>query len=232
VGGQVLVVRRADFFGGDWPQGFVALAPAAGEELLAALDAAAFPTARAPAEVDPSLKQLIPYCTITCGDETLCVERLRTQGERRLHGLLSIGIGGHVEPRDAGPGRLRRALDRELQEELVLPDLGDPLPTAFLGLLNDDANPVGAVHAGLVFRLAIAPARRAEVGIREISKMAGGFRRLAGSLHLWQDPTRTESWSRILIEGLLSPRRWLGSDLGHDDGREEPHGGTRSEAIS
>src|SRR5690625_3310176 len=45
-------------------------------------------------EEDPGYKQLISYCIITNEDETLVYKRLDGGGEARLHGLLSIGVGG------------------------------------------------------------------------------------------------------------------------------------------
>jgi predicted NUDIX family phosphoesterase len=198
---RVLVVPRADWFAGDWPQGLF-LGPPTIAVLIPDLELGAFFVDRARAEEEPAWKQLIPYCVVTCGPRVLCVERLRGQGERRLHRKLSIGIGGHVNPADGPPaGRLRRGMWRELAEELVLRP-PTPEPSA-IGLLNDDSNPVGRVHAGVVFRLELRDP--AAVGIREISKMAGGFRSIDGADGLWQDRSSLETWSRLLLEsGLLA----------------------------
>ena len=60
------------------------------------------------------------------------VQRTRGQGEARLHGAWSIGLGGHVEPEDAAGDRswrdhgaafFARSLLRELREELGI-DIG------------------------------------------------------------------------------------------------------------
>lgn len=223
---SVFAVPRAAFFGGDWPQGFVPLAPAEAAGLLEAWAAAGSFLPRSRAEDDPTWKQVIPYCSVTRGDrEIFVVERHSTQGESRLHGLLSIGLGGHVEPRDAQGDRCKamfqNALWRELHEELILPSTA-PAPR-LLGLLNDDTTPVGAVHVGLVHRLDLSYPERStdsehDVRVREIRKMSGGFRRLPGTRprrhdtaaavaqtpQLWQDPHRFESWSRILLEAICS----------------------------
>ncbi|MBI5849964.1 MAG: phosphoesterase [Planctomycetes bacterium] len=214
----VLVVDRMAFFGGRWPQGLVPLAGAAAADLLGSLEAAARFVPRPAAEDDPSLKQLIPYCALVTGTEVFCVERLRTQGEARLHGRLSIGIGGHIGPEDSPPaGAVRRGLWRELNEELVLPTvpLADP---RFVGLLNDDSNPVGAVHVGLVHLLELGAGTGTGLGVREISKMAGAFRRLADPGNPWQDAARLETWSAALLAALpplLEPRAG-----GHPDGSD------------
>ncbi len=220
---QVLVVDRAHFFAGDWPQGFVALAPDERDGWLVRLADAARFADRDAAEIDPSRKQLVPYCVLRHGEAVFCVERLKAHTEDRLHGLLSIGLGGHIEPAD-GPitaGIVARALRRELDEELILPPRL-PEPT-FLGLLNDDSNPVGAVHAGLVHELVIPTSVAAdEVGIREISKLRGGFRVLAGPSRVWQDPHGFETWSALLLE-RFSPRT-EGSSLSPKQGTPPRHG--------
>lgn len=206
---QVFVVRRADFFAGDWPQGFIPLRYREARNLVVSLEAGGFFAQRDRAEDNPAWKQLIPYCAITFREQVFCVERLTNQGEARLHGKLSIGIGGHVNPQD-GPskGLVARALQRELAEELALPE--DPLPAPqLIGLLNDDSDPVGRVHCGLVHCLEIPrnfPNLGAQLGIRENSKMRGGFRGLAGSTSLWQDESRLESWSKQLL-GVLTNQR-------------------------
>lgn len=136
----VFVVDRAAFFGGDWPQGFQA-SPADPAELIARARAAGRFVGRAAAEANPEWKQWIPYCVLCCGDwrpeapddtrGIFTFERTRGQGEARLHGARSIGLGGHVEPVDeaaaAGPNPaavapaerfFANALWRELGEEL------------------------------------------------------------------------------------------------------------------
>ncbi len=206
---QVFVVRRADFFHGNWPQGFIPLLAGEAEDVVSSLEAKGFFAQRDRAEISPAWKQLIPYCAITFRDQVFCVERLTSQGEARLHGRLSIGIGGHVNPQDgSAKGLVARALQRELEEELALPPGPLPAPRP-IGLLNDDSDPVGKVHCGLVHCLEIpgnSPNLGARLGIRENSKMRGGFRGLAGSASLWQDESRLESWSKLLLEALTIQR--------------------------
>lgn len=227
---QVFVVRRSDFFGGRWPHGFVPTAPDRAETMLRSFEQSGFFADRRMAEENADWKQLIPYCVLVRPGEVFCVERTKVQGERRLHGLLSIGLGGHVNPEDRAPasaeGLLRRALQRELDEELLIDWTRASAPPLLLGLLNDDSNPVGQVHAGLVFRLEFPATGQGDevcgsVSVRETTRMRGCFRHLVQANGLWQDPARFESWSRILLEaGISGPNaassvpdsKWIGPD--------------------
>lgn len=215
---QVFVVPRRDFFAGDWPQGFTALGESTAALLPQFLARGRF-VDRPAAEQDPSHKQLIPYCVLRRPDQVFCVQRKAAQTEARLHHLLSIGIGGHINPMPqllpttTAEAFFGAALDQELTEELAFLDNGGdpagaaPIP-ALCGLLNDDSTEVGAVHCGLVYALDLpAPGPGVPiVRVREVSKMAGGFRHLAELANLWQDPARFESWSRILFHaGFAGP---------------------------
>lgn len=229
---RVLIVDRSALFGGDWPQGFVPIPPAEGPDLVRRLESLARFEDRPTAERTPAWKQLIPYCIVLRGeDEVFCVERLPSQGESRLHGRLSIGIGGHVEPID-GPvdGIVARATRRELREELHLP----PGVTANLsGVLNDDSDAVGSVHVGLVHVVRLPASIPAEsVRVREISKMRGGFRGLAGAGPLWHDSARLESWSALLLDAFLRPMGSSGSRPSEGSHPSQPpeegrHGGAQ-----
>lgn len=215
---QVFVVERADFFGGAWAQGFVPMPGAQGDQFLERAYAAGRFVEREVAERTPAWKQWIPYCMLRCVGRDGAVEglfsvrRTKGQSEARLHGLYSLGLGGHVEPQDdeqpkapdAGPGRhfFAESLARELTEELHISE--DMARSAkFLGLLNDDSTAVGNVHAGLVYMLdlpiSLAEARDS-VQVREISKMSGGFGSLVEFRILWQDRTRFETWSQLLVD--------------------------------
>ncbi len=198
----VWVVPRSALFPTFTPQGLMGLEPSVLEErFLRVAREEGFFAERRWAETHPEFKQPIPYVAVLRGAEVLCLTRLGTQGEKRLHGKRSIGVGGHVNPCDArSPGArdgdlFACACQRELHEELVLPDA--PLPLRPIGILNDDTTPVGAVHVGLVFAL---DARDCEVKIRETSAMTGGFEPLAALRVLADSPDSPfETWSALLL---------------------------------
>lgn len=67
---------------------------------------------RSAAEIDPSHKQLIPYVVVRDGPATFLMHRTNAGGDPRLHGRASIGVGGHLNPVDAGVDALMAGLRR------------------------------------------------------------------------------------------------------------------------
>ncbi len=150
-GEEVLVVPRAlldeiGMFQGIRTEGL-------DEAVARLLDPAAhFFMDRAAAEEDPTHKQIIPYCVFRHGDRVLHYTRGKAGGESRLHAKLSVGVGGHVNPVDMGEGRrgpdaYHAAVSREIDEELAITGRHEH---RIIALLNDDTNPVGQVHLGVV----------------------------------------------------------------------------------
>ncbi|MEO6351140.1 MAG: NUDIX domain-containing protein [Candidatus Limnocylindrales bacterium] len=145
---------------------------------------------RIDAETDPSWKQVIPYLLLRDGERIFLMRRTKAGGDARLHDLYSIGIGGHVNPEDADViGGLRREWAEEIDADFE-PEF-EPI-----GVLNDDATPVGAVHLGLVYG---ADAGGRPVGIRETHKLEGAF---ASIEEVAAVRDRMESWSALLFEFL------------------------------
>jgi predicted NUDIX family phosphoesterase len=154
---------------------------------------------RAEAENDPSHKQLIPYCIFRCGDRILHYTRGKSGGESRLHAKISVGVGGHVNPVDTGGGRTgsdayHAAVTREIEEELDLPEEHEH---RIIALLNDESNPVGQVHLGIVH---VVDLKSDAVNSREDALTDLGFTPLAdlnGALF-----ERLETWSQFCIRHL------------------------------
>jgi predicted NUDIX family phosphoesterase len=161
------------------------------DAVLAAFAAHGEHRVRAEVEDDPSFQQLIPYVVVRDGDRVFLMRRLRAGGDTRLHDRWSIGVGGHIGESDGG---LDGGLAREWAEELV----ADWTPEfRVLGLLNDDTDPVGAVHLGVVY--AVESAGR-PVAVRETHKLEGAFAPLAEADALGD---RLETWSRLVLDHLL-----------------------------
>jgi predicted NUDIX family phosphoesterase len=156
---------------------------------------------RTQVEDDPSLKQIIPYIVFRCVDSVFCYTRGKSQGEARLHRLRSLGVGGHVSEDDAGGaktlGAYEAAMRRELEEEVAI---NSPGRIRRVGLINDDATPVGRVHLGVVHLYELD---RPEVGPREEGLAEAGFLSLDAIRSLRHE---FESWSQICIDSVLGCR--------------------------
>jgi predicted NUDIX family phosphoesterase len=165
------------------------------DEVLAAFAVHGEYRRRVDIEDDPSFQQLIPYVVVRDADRMFLMRRLRTGGDTRLHERFSIGVGGHIGPDDGG---LAGGLTREWAEEMA----ADWAP-AFerLGLLNDDTDPVGAVHLGVVH---LVEAAGRPVAVRETHKLEGWFATLAEVDALGD---RLETWSRLVLDHLATPDR-------------------------
>src|SRR5580700_5965060 len=80
---------------------------------------------RSEAEQDKRFKQLIPYVLLICRDKILRYRRGKGGQETRLHGLYSVGVGGHISEEDNGlfsSSQLgyTEAMRRELMEEVAI----------------------------------------------------------------------------------------------------------------
>lgn len=146
------------------------------------------------AEQDPSHKQLIPYVVVRDTDRVFLMERTEAGADARLHRRATIGVGGHLNPVDGGPDPLGSGLRREWREEL---DADWEPEFAPIGFLNDDRNPVGAVHLGVVFE--VQTAGRA-IDVRERDKLSG---RMASIDELRAAWNRMETWSQLVADALL-----------------------------
>lgn len=157
-------------------------------------------------EIDPSFKQLIPYCIFKyrdpqCGQMIFQYTRGKGQGEGRLHSKRSVGIGGHISSDDAvterGGNPYLEGLRRELEEEVAI---DSPYTQQCVGLINDDDTEVGKVHLGVVHLFDLeSPA----IEPRESEIIDSGFVPVTSLL---ADLERFESWSRICLEALFGAR--------------------------
>src|SRR5882762_9048993 len=162
---QVLVIPRDRVPGGCDFTGIRAADEAALGQLREAVLAHGAFMDRPTAEESPAHKQLIPYVVVRDGPLVFLMERTVAGGDARLHGKASIGVGGHLNPVDDGEDPLTDGLRREWSEELVT----DWEPEfRLVGLLNDDSNPVGSVHLGVVF---VVEADGRPITVRERDKL-------------------------------------------------------------
>jgi len=196
----VYVVKRADLFDLSFPHGLVAAGEQDGRVATwtRRIREHGFFVERRHAELDASLKQVIPYTLVTHGREVLLLRRLDGGGEARLHGKLSVGVGGHVNPVDAGDEDLLDvACRRELEEEIAI---DCPYGLRSRGVINDDSTNVGAVHFGLVN---VARCETRDVRVRETDVIEGSFVDRAQLVEMAAgEPGRFETWSALILSRL------------------------------
>jgi predicted NUDIX family phosphoesterase len=126
------------------------------------------------------------------------LRRTKRGGEARLHGLHSIGVGGHINPVDEEVGDVIEAgAEREMAEEIVLEAEATREP---VGVINDDASPVGSVHFGIVYRVELeTPSAR----VRETDQLEGEWVTRTALMELVrEDRDRFETWSSLIVDRL------------------------------
>lgn len=191
---QILVVPRTKLFNGKpVPHGY-------GrddlDDLIKRIYASAYFIARDKAENDPSLKQIIPYLVVTYNDKIFLLQRHKAQTESRLHDKYSIAVGGHINPVEGEvvEGILEKGLERELNEELLVQC---SYTYHLAGYLNDDSNPVGSVHFGLVYKIKVKEETAVKVAEQEL--MTGRFVRTQDIEPYYE---LLETWSQIVYKAL------------------------------
>ena len=147
---------------------------------------------RPEAEERPDYKQIIPYVILLQNDKVFITRRLNKGGEARLHGKISIGIGGHINPVDEQGDLLMQGLWREIHEEVSLDKHGELVSCGFI---NDDSNSVGSVHLGACFKLNV----EGDVFVRETEKLEGLWMTVP---ELEKNYDYMETWTQIALEVL------------------------------
>ena len=189
---DILVVKTSGL--APWISGRSGLITGCGDEILAHVEREHEFLPRPDMENDPSYRQIIPYVAVTRGGEIFATRRLNKGGEARLHGRISLGVGGHIErvDDDEREGILMRALEREVGEEINVEHVVSLTP---LGVINEEADEVGRVHLGFLFRMEVA----GEVSVRETEKLSGEWLQIS---ELWRYAAEMEGWSRIAMEAI------------------------------
>ena len=142
---------------------------------------------RSEAELDTRYKQLIPYVLLICHDRILRYQRGKKGQETRLHGLYSVGIGGHISEEDHGlfstdRGGYQEGMRRELMEEVAVEE--EKVKEAAVAVINDDSTEVGQVHFGVVHVMQVADesvaSRRSGIASPEFIPIAEAVRDTSG----------------------------------------------------
>jgi len=160
---------------------------------------------RSLAEQDPTYLQIIPYVVIHSTDKIFTYFRLNKGTESRLHGKMSIGIGGHVDrPEGMSMEYTQVVWDsayRELYEELNIQLTNDFLEITNTGIIiHNPVDDVGKVHLGLLMKCNI---QGREVGVAEEDKIQGKFYTHEEIREMYDsNPEDFETWTEIALKEL------------------------------
>lgn len=218
---EIIVVAPTDFLFDEGRLHFqgVETSMSAMSEILARYGTTAKFMRRGTAEEDPSFKQMIPYSVVTKYEgsttKVFVYERLSGGGEARLHGKLSVGVGGHMNTifgyEDVALV-IAEESEREINEELNIQfaensdgkDDGEAeiwsASLNVLGLINDDEDAVGKVHLGVLMEMSILD-DTVEVSVNETDQLRGGWMTL-DELMAPENFDRLESWSKFAVQAI------------------------------
>lgn len=156
---------------------------------------------RGDAEEAIMFKQPIPYIILKKGDKVFTYKRLEGGGEARLHGKMSIGVGGHMQ--ETGDIEfmdvLKKNALRELNEEIEIKNVND-FNLEIIGIINDDSTDVSKVHIGILMLCELPP--EAEVEVKEKDQLLGNWI----DIQKFDDPilyAQLENWSMIAIDAIV-----------------------------
>lgn len=152
-------------------------------------------------EIGYLLPQILPYITVTDGNGKY-LSYSRNGTETRLHGSLSLGVGGHVDFDDFITGQngqqniyslIQQSCIRELAEEISLNKAEAPA-LKLDRVIVDTTNAVGKVHLGF-YSLVTYPNAIPQEELFDARWLTLD--------QLSADIDRYENWSKIVINNLL-----------------------------
>jgi len=160
-------------------------------------------------EDDPRFSQVIPYVVAKVGGKVLAYTRGAEGGEARLHGMVSVGVGGHVDFEGVVTKPARFEIDaeqtlyytaiRELDEEIGSPTNRNQWQPVLKGLLATRGTPVGDVHVGVVYTITLDELPpRVENTMVDVQAMS------VDELSALNEQGRLEPWTKALLPFLAS----------------------------
>ena len=145
------------------------------------------------AESNPEYKQIIPYILFTHKDSVFLMKRGEKGNEKKLRNKYTLGIGGHIRKEDIHDADIIAWGKREFFEEV---EYTGNYTVSLIGLINDDTNLVGQVHAGLAI---LFEADSPNINIKD--ELEWGELVPVNELVNWYE--QLEPWSKILCDHFL-----------------------------
>lgn len=154
---------------------------------------------RSMAEENPIFQQIIPYAFFQKDDKFFVTKRLG--GESRLTGLISMGIGGHINPCDnkniGNDAILREGLHRELNEETTILKFKHKIE--LFGTVRDLTSSTPD-HIGIVYKVNILDKRIKNLAVKEKENLEGMW---VTKQDMIRDYESYESWAQLIISYLI-----------------------------
>jgi len=146
------------------------------------------------AELNFENRQIIPYCLVKCADNYFITRRL--EGDARLTGKYSLGVGGHLERVDGTDNDyIKSGMLRELSEEI---DIKSSIKSIdLIGMICSNNTEVDSVHLGLVY---VVYVDGLDVGVKETQTLVGDW---ISKKDLLNFEGELESWSKIAVEQFI-----------------------------
>lgn len=186
---NILVVNRETMFASEEFQG---LQKTNTDKYLDIIDKHKEFLPRSVMETDFRYKQIIPYLVFTYEDKYFLMQRQAKSTEQRLQSKYSLGIGGHIREEDMETNNIIDWARREFEEEI---NYSGNYTVEPIGILNDDSNEVGQVHAGFVFLL---KGDNADISVK--SELQSGELLTLSECKKYYD--FMETWTQIIFDSL------------------------------
>lgn len=150
------------------------------------------------AEINANFRQIIPYCLVKFEDKYFMT--IRKQGDERLIGKASLGIGGHINKEDSLKSKdiLLNGLCRELSEELVFDEDGIDIKKAkIVGTILSSKTSVNRVHYGLVYLIEVS---NDSIQVKETDVLEGKWL-TKDEIKDYYD--KLETWSQLVFDKYI-----------------------------
>ena len=146
------------------------------------------------AELNFEHRQIIPYCLVKCNDNYFITRRL--EGDARLTGKYSLGVGGHLERVDGTDNDyIKSGMMRELDEEI---DTKSSIKSIdLIGMICSNNTEVDSTHLGLIYVVTIDGL---DVSVKETETLIGDW---ISKEDLLKFEGELESWSKISLEQFI-----------------------------
>lgn len=164
---------------------------------------------RGDVEEDMTYLQPIPAMIIKRGNEYFAYTRLEGGGEKRLHNMGSLNIGGHMNLEQEEYWNFEHLLAlgaaRELEEEVyILDENGKEISNHYeitktmpiVGLIYSDMTPVDSVHLGLLSIITIP--EKWDVKVKETDTLRGSFKTIDEIKKM-----NLENWGKMALSVLV-----------------------------